>query len=66
MFGGDVPAATNNTSLKQLSTQAGRDAVGQGGPEVEKQIPKWTFTLLQNDCGKESRKEVMWEILRFG
>lgn len=59
MFGGDVPAATNNTSLKQSSTQAGRVAVGRGGPEVEEQIPKWTFTLLQNDCGKESRKEVM-------
>lgn len=24
MFGGDVPAATNNTTLKQFSTQAGR------------------------------------------
>lgn len=65
MFCGNVPAATNNTTLQRLSNQAGRRHWGWGGLEVRTQTPKWMFTLLLNYYDRDSWKEVMWEIKGF-
>lgn len=60
MFGADVPAASNNTTLQQLSIQAGRRQCRIGmGLEAERNTPEWKLTILLNVYGKDLRKAVM-------
>lgn len=57
MFGADVPAASNNTTLQQLSIQAGRRQCRIGmGLGAERNTPEWK---LMEVYGKDLRKAVI-------
>lgn len=61
MFGADVPAASNNTTPQQLSTQAGRRQCRIGRAEGWETDTQVDVDIIAKRLWKDSRKEVMWE-----